>query len=47
MAEVGKTAPEFKLARADALKARHAFKTENDDEAKRFMFPQNERLKEK
>jgi GST-like protein len=35
------------VARADALKARHAFKTENDDEAKRFMFPQNERLKKK
>ena len=35
------------VARADALKARHAFKTENDDEAKRFMFPQNERLKTK
>jgi GST-like protein len=34
-------------ARAEALKARHAFKTENDDEAKRFMFPQNERLKSK
>lgn len=33
--------------RADALKAKHAFKTENDDEAKRFMFPQNERLKKK
>ena len=33
------------VARADALKTRHAFKTENDDEAKRFMFPQNERLK--
>ena len=32
-------------ARAEALKAKHAFKTENDDEAKRFMFPQNERLK--
>ena len=32
-------------ARAEALKTRHAFKTENDDEAKRFMFPQNERLK--
>ena len=31
--------------RAEALKASHAFKTENDDEAKRFMFPQNERLK--
>ena len=34
-------------ARAEALKARHAFKTENDEEAKRFMFPQNERLKKK
>jgi GSH-dependent disulfide-bond oxidoreductase len=34
-------------ARAEALKARHAFKTENDDEAKRYMFPQNERLKSK
>jgi GST-like protein len=33
------------VARADVLKAKHAFKTENDDEAKRFMFPQNERLK--
>ena len=32
-------------ARAEALKTRHAFKTENDDEAKRFMFPQNARLK--
>ncbi len=31
--------------RADALRAKHAFKTENDEEAKRFMFPQNERLK--
>jgi GSH-dependent disulfide-bond oxidoreductase len=31
--------------RAEALKARHAFKTEMDDEAKRAMFPQNERLK--
>ncbi len=31
--------------RAEALKARHTFKTENDDEARRFMFPQNERLK--
>lgn len=31
--------------RAEALKTRHAFKAENDDEAKRFMFPQNERLK--
>jgi len=33
--------------RAEAIKTRHAFKTENDDEAKRFMFPQNERLKNK
>ena len=32
-------------ARAEALKTRHVFKTENDDEAKRNMFPQNERLK--
>lgn len=31
--------------RAEALKARHTFKTEMDDEARRFMFPQNERLK--
>ena len=31
--------------RAEALKTRHAFKAENDDEAKRLMFPQNERLK--
>ena len=31
--------------RANALKTKHKFKTENDDEAKRFMFPQNERLK--
>lgn len=27
--------------RANALKDRHAFKTEMDDEARRFMFPQN------
>ena len=33
--------------RAEAIKTRHAFKTENDDEAKRYMFPQNERLKNK
>ena len=33
--------------RAEQLKTRHAFKTETDDEAKRFMFPQNERLKKK
>jgi GST-like protein len=31
--------------RAEELKKRHAFKTEMDAEAKRFMFPQNERLK--
>ena len=31
--------------RANALKARHKFKTDMDDDAKRFMFPQNERLK--
>lgn len=33
------------VARTETLKARHAFKTDNDDEAKRFMFPQNARLK--
>ena len=31
--------------RAAALKDRHSFKTEMDDEARRAMFPQNERLK--
>jgi hypothetical protein len=31
--------------RALAIKDRHAFKTENDEEARRAMFPQNERLK--
>jgi GSH-dependent disulfide-bond oxidoreductase len=31
--------------RAAALKDRHAFKTEMDDEAQRALFPQNERLK--
>jgi GST-like protein len=31
--------------RAVALKDRHAFKTTMDDEARRAMFPQNERLK--
>ncbi len=31
--------------RAAALKDRHAFKTELDDEARRAMFPQNERLR--
>jgi GST-like protein len=32
-------------ARAENIKTRHAFKTELDDEARKFMFPQNERLK--
>jgi GST-like protein len=31
--------------RAAAIKDRYAFKTEMDDEARRAMFPQNERLK--
>ena len=31
--------------RAAALKDRHAFKTDMDDESRRAMFPQNERLK--
>jgi GSH-dependent disulfide-bond oxidoreductase len=31
--------------RAGAIKDRHAFKTEMDDDARRAMFPQNERLK--
>jgi GST-like protein len=31
--------------RAEAIKTRHAFKTEMDDQARSFMFPQNERLK--
>jgi GST-like protein len=31
--------------RASAMKDRHAFKAEMDDEARRAMFPQNERLK--
>jgi GSH-dependent disulfide-bond oxidoreductase len=30
--------------RAEAMKTQHAFKTEMDEQAKRFMFPQNERL---
>ena len=30
--------------RAEALKTQHSFKTEMDAEAKKFMFPQNERL---
>jgi GSH-dependent disulfide-bond oxidoreductase len=33
------------VAALEALKAKHAFKTENDEAAKKFMFPQNERLK--
>jgi GST-like protein len=32
-------------ARAEDIKTRHSFKTELDDEARKFMFPQNERLK--
>jgi GSH-dependent disulfide-bond oxidoreductase len=30
---------------AEALKTRHAFKVDLDEEARKFMFPQNERLK--
>ena len=30
--------------RAEALKARHAFKTDMDDDARKAMFPQNARL---
>ena len=30
--------------RVDALKARHSFKTEMDEQARKFMYPQNERL---
>ena len=33
------------VSRTELIKSRHAFKTENDDEAKRYLFPQNERLK--
>jgi len=33
------------VQRVNALRERHAFKTEMDDAAKRAMFPQNERLK--
>jgi len=33
------------VQRVNALRERHAFKTEMDDVAKRAMFPQNERLK--
>ena len=32
-------------AQVEALRQRHSFKTEMDDEARRAMFPQNERLK--
>jgi GST-like protein len=32
-------------ARVEKLRAAHSFKAEMDDAAKRFMFPQNERLK--
>lgn len=35
------------VQRVNALRERHAFKTDMDDEAKRAMFPQNERLKTK
>lgn len=31
--------------RAEALKARHAFKSEMDDDARKALFPQNERLR--
>jgi GST-like protein len=31
--------------RAEALKSRHVFKTELDAEARKFLYPQNERLK--
>jgi GST-like protein len=31
-------------AAVEALRQRHAFKAEMDDEARRAMFPQNERL---
>jgi GSH-dependent disulfide-bond oxidoreductase len=30
--------------RAEALKARHTFKTEVDDDARKMLFPQNARL---
>ncbi|HVL55540.1 MAG TPA: glutathione S-transferase N-terminal domain-containing protein [Burkholderiaceae bacterium] len=32
-------------ARVEALRKRHSFKTDNDAESQRFLFPQNERLK--
>jgi len=31
--------------KAEGLKGKHTFKTELDDEARKFMFPQNQRLK--
>jgi len=31
--------------KAESLKGKHTFKTELDDEARKFMFPQNQRLK--
>ncbi|HEX5792494.1 MAG TPA: hypothetical protein VFY01_04410 [Rheinheimera sp.] len=31
--------------RAEALKTQHQFKADMDDEARKAMFPQNERLK--
>ena len=37
--------PSGAAQRAAALKDRYAFKTEMDDEARRVMFPHNERLK--
>ena len=36
---------ELRLPTVAKLWASHAFKTEMDDEARRSMFPQNERLK--
>jgi GSH-dependent disulfide-bond oxidoreductase len=33
------------VAKTEELKGKHSFKAEMDDSAKRFMFPQNERLK--
>jgi GST-like protein len=30
--------------RIEALRTRHAFKAEMDDQARKFMYPQNERL---
>jgi GSH-dependent disulfide-bond oxidoreductase len=33
------------VAKLEALKTKHAFKTEMDESARKFIFPQNERLK--